>query len=422
MDTLSRRRFLLASGVTGATALVAGAAAVTPRTLAGRAVSDPLPDDARVLVLVTLYGGNDGLNTVIPYADPAYHDARPDLAYEEKDVHPLGDGLGLNPALKGLASLWTAKQLAVVRGVGYPQPDFSHFRSMDIWQTASPSTPVASGWIGRWLDATGDDPVRALNVGSVLPPAAVGSRCTAAAVDASGGGRLATQFASAVTSLGRAASGERPDVAAVRTSYRNERTVAKAFGPVLGAGSGAAGGSPAATAPAKARASARAATAASPPTRWPISSTSSADASRRRCRRASTSSASAASTPTPTRRPAQERLLTTFDTAVTAFLHDLAGDAAGRQVVLAAYSEFGRRAAANASQGTDHGTAGPMFVAGAPVRGGFYGEQPSLTDLADGNLKSNVDFRAVYGELLHRGLGTDPSRVLDTVPKELGLL
>ena len=410
MDTISRRRFLLASGVAGAGALAAGAAIVSPDQLRLRAVSDPLPADADVLVLVTLYGGNDGLNTVIPYADGAYHDARPDLSYSDSEVLRLGDGLGLNPALTGLAGLWKAEQLAIVRGAGYPRPDFSHFRSMDIWQTASPSTPVPSGWIGRWLDATGDDPVRALNIGSVLAPAAVGTRCTAAALDASGRGQLSAALGSAVSGLGRAASGETAADAAVRTSYRNERTVTKTFAPVLGTASGPAKG-----------------------TRTGGHSGQSSNALAQqldfvgRCIKAKV----------PTRvylvslggfdthaneKATQQQLLKTVDDGVAGFLKDIAGDAAGRRVVLMAYSEFGRRVAANASDGTDHGTAGPMFVAGVPVRGGFYGEQPSLTDLNDGNLKSTVDFRAVYGELVHRVLGTEPARVLDSVPKELGLL
>ena len=202
MDTLTRRRFLLASGVTCAGTLVAGAAAISTKELAGHAESNPLPSDAQVLVLVTLYGGNDGLNTVIPYADSAYHDARPELAYDDSEVIKLSEGLGLNPAFKGLASVWNDKQLAIVRGVGYPKPDFSHFTSMDIWQTASPSAPVQSGWLGRWLDATGDDPVRAVNVGSVLAPAAVGTRCTAAALDPGGRGRRAPALGSAVAGLG----------------------------------------------------------------------------------------------------------------------------------------------------------------------------------------------------------------------------
>ena len=133
-------------------------------------------------MLVTLYGGNDGLNTVVPYADPAYHDARPELAYSAEEVLHLDGQLGLNPAMTGLAALWKEKKLAIVRGVGYPKPDRSHFRSMDIWQTASPATPVTSGWVGRWLDAAGDDPLLAVNIGEVLPPLAVGARATAAAL------------------------------------------------------------------------------------------------------------------------------------------------------------------------------------------------------------------------------------------------
>ena len=123
-----------------------------------------------------MYGGNDGINTVIPYADNAYHDARPELAYAPGDVLHLDDQLGLNPALKGLAQQWNRRKLAIVRGVGYPQPDHSHFRSMDVWQTASPSEPVSTGWIGRWLDATGNDPLRAVNIGAVLPPLAIGAK------------------------------------------------------------------------------------------------------------------------------------------------------------------------------------------------------------------------------------------------------
>ncbi len=238
MDTISRRRFLLASGVAGAGALVAGAATLPHGALDWHAVNNPLAGDAHVLVLVTLYGGNDGLNTVVPYADPAYHDARPDMSYSDEEVHKLSDGLGLNPALKGLSSLWQDKQLAIVRGAGYPKPDFSHFRSMDIWQTASPSTPVQSGWIGRWLDSDGDDPVRALNIGSVLAPVAVGARCTAAALDAGGRGQLRPAFGSAVSGLGQAVAGSNGADSAVRTSYRNERTVTKTFAPVLGASAG----------------------------------------------------------------------------------------------------------------------------------------------------------------------------------------
>ena len=111
-----------------------------------------LDPNAGVLVVVTLYGGNDDLGTVIPAVDAAYHDARPELSYQPSEVHDLGEGLGLNPALRGLKGHWDAGRLAVVRGVGYPQPDHSHFRSMAIWQTGSPTSPNGAGWLGRWLD------------------------------------------------------------------------------------------------------------------------------------------------------------------------------------------------------------------------------------------------------------------------------
>ena len=121
-------------------------------------------------------------------------------------------------------------------------------------------------------------------------------------------------------------------------------------------------------------------------------------------------------------RGTQQRLLQTFDEAVTPFLQQMAGDPYGRNVVLMAYSEFGRRVRANASQGTDHGTAGPVFVAGAPVKGGFYGEEPSLTDLDNGDLKSTTDFRDVYYELLTRTVGTDPTPSVGTGRTSLGFL
>src|SRR6202012_5617203 len=121
-------------------------------------------------------------------------------------------------------------------------------------------------------------------------------------------------------------------------------------------------------------------------------------------------------------RATQQRLLQTFDEAVTRFLRDMAGDRHGKNVVLMAYSEFGRRVAANASQGTDHGTAGPVFIAGVPVKGGFYGEDPSLVDLDHGDLKSTTDFRDIYYELLSRTVSTDPAPSVGAERKSLGFL
>src|SRR3984885_8250381 len=182
MTALSRRKFLLASAGLGATGLVSSACPASWPAPTAEAKQRPLAEGSGVLVILTLYGGNDGINTVIPYADNAYHDARPELAYAPNDVLALDGQLGLNPALKGLAQQWNNRKLAIVRGASYPQPDHSHFRSMDIWQTASPAQPVSTGWIGRWLDATGNDPLRAVNIGPVLPFLAVGETHTAAAL------------------------------------------------------------------------------------------------------------------------------------------------------------------------------------------------------------------------------------------------
>ncbi len=393
MPELNRRRFLIASAGISAAGLLSGAVAASWPDLLQAAQDRPLPANAGVLVIVSLYGGNDGINTLIPYGDNAYHDARPELAYAPGDVLHLDQRLGLNPAMKGLAQLWNQHQAAIVRGVGYPKPDHSHFRSMDIWQTASPAEPVSTGWIGRWLDATGDDPLRAVNIGPVLPPLAVGQKYTAAALSTnSGDAREADEFASIMAALGRDDPGDTPAMAAVAKAYRAARTTDETFKSVKPVGEDH-------NSLAKQLDMVAAAVKARVPTRVYIVQLGGFD----------THSGE---------RETQQRLLQTFDEAVTGFLRQVAGT----NVVLMAYSEFGRRVRANASQGTDHGTAGPMFVAGAPVRGGFYGDEPSLKDLDNGDLKYTTDFRDIYYEVLARTVGTDPTPSVGTGRKALGFL
>ena len=393
MSRMNRRKFLIASTGAYAAGLLSGAAAVGWHDLRRAAQDRPLAEDAGVLVIVTLNGGNDGINTLIPYADNAYHDARPKLAYGPGDVLLLDQQLGLNPAMTGLSGLWGRGRLAIVRGVGYPRPDHSHFRSMDIWQTASPAEPVATGWIGRWLDATGDDPLRAVNIGPVLPPLTVGKKQTAAALST---GRVRSGKAGGADAVMAALGADDPDdtpaMAAVCAAYRAARTADKAFASVT----------PAARA------------------HNPLADQLGVVAGAVRAR-------------VPTRvytvqlgvfdthaneRGTQQRLLQTLDEAVTGFLAEMAD----RNVVVMAYSEFGRRVRANASAGTDHGTAGPVFVAGEPVKGGFYGEEPSLTDLDDGDLKYTTDFRDVYYELLAGTIGTDPTPSVGPGRRALGFL
>ena len=399
MSPVIRRQFLVGSGVLGALGVL-GASAVTWEELRHAASTTPLPAGSGILVVLTMYGGNDGLNTVIPYADNAYHDARPELSYRPEEVLHLDGQLGLNPAMKGLAQLWGQHDLAIVRGVGYPKPDHSHFRSMDIWQTAVPGEPSPTGWVGRWLDATGDDPLRAVNIGSVLPTLAIGAKHTASALDPSSV-PLSAQLKAELAGL---AASDPHDSAAqgfVCSGYRSEQTVSQAFSSIETGGKAgvASGGNP---------------------LRTQLDLVS-------QCIKAGV----------PTRvysvglggfdthadeRRTQEQLLGRLDQAVSGFLRDMAGHPRGRDVVLLAYSEFGRRVRANASQGTDHGTAGPVFLAGSRVAGGFHGDEPSLTDLDDGDLKSAVDFRDVYHELLHRVVATDPAPVLGPGRRDLGLI
>ena len=405
MPELNRRKFLIASAGVGAAGLLTGTAAVTWPELRRAATDRPLADGSGTLVIVTLYGGNDGINTLIPYGDNAYHDARPELAYTPHEVLPLDDRLGLNPACKGMAAMWNAKTLTIVRGVSYPQPDHSHFRSMDIWQTASPTEPVSTGWIGRWLDATGEDPLRAVNIGPILPPLAVGEKATAAALSSADASRSSGGFAATRAALGADDPHDSPAMSMVCAAYRATQTTDTTFAPLT------------------------------------TQHTPTGPAANRKDRNSLAAQLNTVATcvkaGVPTRvymvalggfdthadeRNTQQRLLGTLDDALSAFLRDMATDPRGKNVVVMAYSEFGRRVAANASQGTDHGTAGPVFIAGAPVKGGFYGEEPSLTDLDDGDLKPTTDFRDIYHTLLSHTVGADPTPAVGAGRQDLGFL
>jgi len=396
LTEINRRRFLIASAGAGAAGVLSTAVAVSWPDLMRAAQDRPLPANSGVLVIVTLYGGNDGINTLIPYADNAYHDARPDLAYAPGDVIHLDEQLGLNPAMKGLAQLWNQRQLAIVRGVGYPRPDHSHFRSMDIWQTASPAEPVSTGWIGRWLDANGDDPLRAVNIGPVLPPLAVGEKYTAAALSPGGAAGKAEKFDAIMTALGNDDPNDTPAMAAVCKAYRAARTADTTFASVKASDEGR-------NSLATQLSMVASAVKARVPTRVYTVQLSGFDTH-------------------ANERATQQRLLQTLDEAVARFLQEMSGDRYGKNVVLLAYSEFGRRVRANASQGTDHGTAGPVFVAGVSVRGGFYGEEPSLTNLDNGDLKFTTDFRDVYYELLKRTVAADPTPSVGAGRRSLGFL
>jgi uncharacterized protein (DUF1501 family) len=413
MPEMNRRKFLTASIGVGAAGLLSGVASCSMSDVHRATEGAKLPDGQGVLVIVTLYGGNDGLSTVIPFADNAYHDARPDLAYAPENVLPLDAQLGLNPALTGLHELWTQQKLAIVRGVSYPKPNRSHFRSMDIWQTASPDSPVGTGWIGRWLDATGDDPMRAINIGAVLPAMAVGEKHTASAL-AREFSPMSAEVANALDTVGVDDSRDTKPMSAIRAAYRSSRAFNASLAPVLGDGDEALSLVPntgGLTAPdtdggnpllAQLNVVKKCINAAVPARVYMVA-------------------LGGFDTHADERGP-QRKLLGVVDDALTPFLKTMRTAEHGKNVVVMVYSEFGRRVVANASQGTDHGTAGPVLIAGQPVKGGFYGEQPSLTDLKDGDLKGTTDFRDVYHELLVHTLNADPVPVIGAGRRDIGFL
>jgi uncharacterized protein (DUF1501 family) len=402
VSPLTRRRFLAFTGVAGAGALAAGATRVNWADLVTAAARNPLDPGDRVLVVITLYGGNDGLNTVVPAADPVYQSARADLAYAPQDVLDLGEGLGLNPGLTGLHQLWRNDQLAIVRGVGYPKPDRSHFRSMAIWQTASPASASTTGWLGRWLDATTTNPLLAVALDNTLPPMLAGEKIAAASFPVTGLKLPKDPLGRAVALLGRPDASDGIWQARAAKSLADLQAAAKTLGPAA----------------------------------EPKDPDEDGEEPQDKAGRAGGQSALAAQLDTvatlidlevPTRvysvslggfdthageRGTQQALLTQLDQALARFWQRLEASGRSRQVVTMVYSEFGRRVVANASDGTDHGTAGPVFVLGRGVRGGFFGSEPSLTDLDHGDLKAGVDFRAVYATILDKVLGADPTRIL----------
>ncbi len=355
-----------------------------------------------ILVMVTLYGGNDGLNTVVPFADPGYLAARREVAVSPDQVHRLDNAFGLHPSLKGLKGLFDQKRLAVVQGVGYPEPNRSHFRSMDIWQTARPTEVTNTGWLGRWHDATGPDPLRMINVGGSMPRFMVGTKGSGANLNP---GKLnlpgRTAGEKTLTSIGRNAENSAvlgPWGARIAASHADLLRVKNTYAPLLNNSAAASGGG-----------TNLEGEGINSLTRdlQEIALLINAGAPAR------VYGASLGGFDThATELETHARLLSYVDQALTQFYSSVAGNPRGQKVTLMVYSEFGRRVLVNGSFGTDHGTAAPVLVLGPQVKGGLYGQPCSLTDLDSGDLKFTTDFRSVYATVLGATLGIDASAAL----------
>jgi uncharacterized protein (DUF1501 family) len=358
--------------------------------------------DDRVLLVLELVGGNDGLNTVIPIDDARYTELRPRLQVVRAGAHALGDGTALHPALARLHRRITAGGGAVLHGVGYPQPDRSHFRSRDVWHSGEPTlTRVAAdttGWLGRAADLLA---------------------ATAAGVPAAAVGGLAVPL------LLRSRRVTVPSLRRVEDFQWLSATAATPLGataPVRAVVDADAPAGPAGRAAATARAAVRLAdelTAAlqryEPRAAYPDTALARDLQLAARLIVAGFGTrllhVAFAGFDTHARQlPTHAGLLAQLDAALDAMWQDLAAHGQADRVVVLVHSEFGRRVAENASQGTDHGAAAPVFLFG-PVAGGVHGPVPDLRQLDDGDLVATTDFRRVYADLLS-WLGVDAAAVL----------
>lgn len=409
MSDLLSRRDIVKSGGMIAVGLVA------PRWLATIAHSDLLSQAQggkasgdTVLIVCQLSGGNDGLNTVVPWANKKYYELRPTIGIAEDQVLKINNDLGFNPALKGLAELYTQKKVAIIQNVGYPRPNRSHFKSMDIWQSASPESAMKNGWIGRHFDqqqALGAlNPVVALGLSTDKPLALNGEHasipCFASLADIQSmfgdpdAERLLRQIQGADAKAG---SDTRVVQQANKTALDAMSLLSKqlsGYAPKQTYGTDVFGNGFKQIAQL---------IATSPQTRVVYMSAGGFD--------------------THARQPDQHtKLLTGFGNAISAFQKEMEAIGKADKVVVLVFSEFGRRCFENASAGTDHGAAAPMFVIGSKVKGGVYGPMPDLNDLQDGDLKFKIDFRQVYATALDGWMGGDSEVVLGKSFEKIGLL
>jgi len=404
----TRREFLRAAG--GATVLSLSGAAPAFLVEASAAQAAPKKGET-ILVVVQLSGGNDGLNTVVPYADDAYHKNRFTLRIGKEQIHKLDDHVGLHPAMRLMADLFNQKKLSVVQGVGYPNPNRSHFESMDIWHTArhDRSAELAAsrerrtvGWLGRYLDESastrkGSD-VAGLHLGSQrLPLALAALNVQVPSVRSldrfrlqDGGDAELRRTIETLAGLKRPATNDLLDfiqanaTAALASSQRISEALGRYKTSVNYPGTGLA----------QSLKSVAQLIDAGLSTRVYYVALDGFDTHSEQ-------------------KDAHAGLLGELSAALAAFLQDLSEHGHAERVLAMSFSEFGRRVRENASRGTDHGAAAPMFLAGGRVRPGLIGKHPSLTDLDDGDLKFHTDFRQVYAAILREWLGWKTDTILD---------
>ncbi|MEO6871439.1 MAG: DUF1501 domain-containing protein [Chthoniobacterales bacterium] len=383
-----------------------------------------------ILVVLQMAGGNDGLNMVVPYADDAYHVARPKLALPADKILRLGDYAGLNPRLSGLKSIFDDGHLAVIQGVGYPNPNRSHFRSTEIWQTASDANRNEAD--GRYFDncCAGSDHTVGVAIGAEtpqsfaarIPTGVVFSKPENFRFKSSGNSPSETSeeafyrrlnqadeaepgtAAPEGDSIGAIAGGTNSDMSAVGFLQRAALDAQPSSDKIL----------------AIIRKSKS--TVTYPPGRLANSLSLIARMIGGRLTTRVYYASQGGFDTHAGQLYAHDRLMSELNDALTAFVADLKHQGNFDRVLLITFSEFGRRVQENANGGTDHGAAAPMFVLGGRVKPGLFGRYPSLTNLDQGDLMFHTDFRSVYGTVLDKWLGAPSEKVLGRKFPDLALV
>jgi uncharacterized protein (DUF1501 family) len=405
MTCLCSRREFLARGLYGIGVgaglpmfLSRTTAALTAQALQGTSV-EKHPE--RILVVLELSGGNDGLNTVVPHGDAAYYRARPRIGIPAKDVLKVSDAFGFHPSMVGFERLYKDGRMAVVHGCGYDHPSLSHFSSMSYWHTGVPNAGEPLGWLGRLADDHLDAGSRnqIVNIGTSQSLAVRSAKHSPLVFDdpsrfrrdgTDAEKRVLAQFGddtpsdanAALDFLARTARNAADSSDFVRQASSAYRT------PVDYGIGGAFGGG--------------------------LQRVAALIAAGMKTRLYYVTYPGNAFDTHVQQGDVHARLLMYTADAVRAFLDDVTRLGRGNDVAVMMFTEFGRRVEENGSLGTDHGTAGPMFLFGKHdrIKGGFYGRPPSLTDLDDGNLKMTTDFRSVYATAIKEWLGYDDTDVV----------
>jgi uncharacterized protein (DUF1501 family) len=438
--TLKTRREFLRSTMLGSAlswtvpTFLANTFAALQAQAADRATQSATGRDSTILVILQMAGGNDGLNTVVPFANDDYHRARSRIGLSASRVLKLNDQLGLHPNLTGFKELYDAGHLSVVQGVGYPNPNRSHFRSTEIWQTGADADHYERyGWLGRYFDnaCKGCDPTVGVSIGRQMPQAFSAKEPTGVSLDSPQNYRFIPP--------GGAKGSE---AAATEESFRKlnepETDMTGNSGGTIGALHG----------PARHTGSVLDFLERTALDAQVSSDTIRAIASRVQNRARYPASqlgnslklvAQLIGGGLPTRvfyvsqggydthtnqTNTHERLLKELGDSTKAFVEDMQEQGNLSRVLLMTFSEFGRRVAENANNGTDHGAAAPMFIIGNKMKAGLLGEYPSLAaaDLFQGDLKFKVDFRSVYAAVLEHWLKTKSEPVLGKRFAPLGLV